>query len=580
MLSKRIVVTLASFALLAAGCAQPQGQPTPAGGGEAPVRQNRTLTMAVRDEVANLAPKIPGSSGPNTTKRLFNAGLSLIDGVGAVRPYLAEALPQLNSDTWRVSPDGRMETTYRLRDGLTWQDGTPLTAEDFAFAYRVYRDPALGFISSPEDQMEAVLASDSRTVVVQWKSLYADAGTLGISGMNQSGLVPLPRHLLDEAFAEYAQGGSRDGFLGRSFWTVDYVGAGPYRLARWEPGSFFEGEGFAGHILGRPKIDRVIMRIFNDENAVLASVLTGDQLDYTNQLTLRFEHIPTLRREWEAAGKGIVTPYRTTAQTLIFQGRPEYASDPALADVRVRRAVDYAVDRQALNEGMFEGIGYPTDNFVPDGEAISPDVDRVITRYPLDPRRAEQLMNEAGFTRDGGGLFADASGKRFHLDFTVSSGPENERAQAILSDTWHRAGFDVSQLVLSQADARDFSTRHVFPGIAQRGGAPTESHFTAGEIGSAVNRWAGENRGGWSFPEYERLFAAFNSTLDNGERRGYSVQMLKLLSELVPAFPLYFRIDVRTWVPSLSGPDIGTAGFGLVSQATTVHWNIHEWEFR
>jgi peptide/nickel transport system substrate-binding protein len=536
--------------------------------------------MAVRDEVANLAPKIPGSSGPNTTKRLFNAGLSIIDGAGSPRPYLAEALPQLDSESWRVFADGRMETRYRLRENLTWHDGTPLTADDFVFAHRVYREAALGFLTSPEEQMEAVLAPDARTVIVQWRSLYADANLLGIIGTNQSGLIPLPRHLLEEPFAEYAQLGSRDSFMGRSFWTTDYVGAGPYRLTRWDPGSSLEGEGFAGHILGRPRIDRVIVRVFNDENAVLATVLAGDQLDYTAQLTLRFEHIPTLRREWEAAGKGIVTPYRGSAQTLIFQGRPDYVSEPALQDSRVRRAIDYAVDRQALNEGMFDGIGYPTDTFVPEGETIYPELDRVMTHYAFDPRRAEELMKEAGFARDESGSFADANAKRFRLDFTVSSGPENERAQAILSDSWRRTGFEVSQLVLSQADQRDFSTRHTFPGISQRGGAPTESHFTAVETGSAANRWAGDNRGGWSFPEYERTFSAFTSTLDNGERKAHSVQMLKLLSELVPAFPLYFRIDVKTWVPSLTGPEVGTSGFGLVSQGTTSHWNIHEWEFR
>src|SRR5207253_6366357 len=70
---------------------------------------------------------------------------------------------------------------------------------------------------------------------------------------------------------------SSDLFLGRSFWTADYVGAGPYRLSRWEPGSFLEGEAFDGHVLGRPKIDRVILRIFSDENTVLAAVLAGDQ---------------------------------------------------------------------------------------------------------------------------------------------------------------------------------------------------------------------------------------------------------------------------------------------------------------
>lgn len=559
--------------MLSVACAGPQGQPT--AGRDVQVRQSRTLTMAVRDEVANLAPKLPGSSGPNTTKRLFNSALSLIDGTGALRPYLAQALPQLNTDTWRVLPDGRMETTYRLRDRLTWQDGPPLTAEDFAFAFRVYREPALGFIGAPEDLMEAVLAPDPRSVVVQWRSLYADAGTLGLSG-----LVPLPKHLIEGSYAEYGQGGSREAFFGRPFWTVEYVGAGPYRLTRWEPGAFFEGEAFDGHVLGRPKIDRLVVRIFNDENTVLASVLAGDQLDYTAQLTLRFEHIPTLRRQWEAAGKGIVTPYRTSAQTLIAQGRPDVVGDPALLDVRMRRAIAHTLDRQALNEGVFEGIGYPTESFLPESEPMYADLDRSMSKYPLDQRRAEQLMSEVGLARDAGGLFADPYGKRFRLDFIVSSGPENERAQAILTDSWRRAGFDVHPAVLSQADARDFSTRHSFPGLAQRGGAPDESHFTAAEIGSAANRWAGNNRGGWTFPEYERLFVAFNATLDAAERRRYTVQMLTLVSELIPAYALYFRIDVKTWVPSLAGPDVGTRGFGLVSQETTPHWNIHEWEFR
>src|SRR5262249_24394537 len=137
---------------LSAACAGPQGRTVP--DADAPGRQSRTLTMAVKYEVPELAPKLPASSGPNTTRRLFNAFLTLIDDAGRQRPYLAQSLPELNTDTWRVFADGRMETTYHLRPGATWQDGAPLTAEDFVFAYQVYREPGLSFIGRPESLMQ------------------------------------------------------------------------------------------------------------------------------------------------------------------------------------------------------------------------------------------------------------------------------------------------------------------------------------------------------------------------------------------------------------------------------------------
>src|SRR4029453_6518630 len=125
----RHATRLSSLVLVALvlGCAGPQGQATSqstASGEQA--RQNRTLVVAHRYEPNTLAAKMLQSNGPLRTTRLFNATLALIDAAGAAQPYLAESLPQLNTDAWRVFPDGRMETTYRLRPNLTWQDGTPL----------------------------------------------------------------------------------------------------------------------------------------------------------------------------------------------------------------------------------------------------------------------------------------------------------------------------------------------------------------------------------------------------------------------------------------------------------------------
>src|SRR5438093_2719086 len=246
-------------------------------------------------------------------------------------------------------------------------------------AFEGYREAGLGFISRPENLMEAVLASDPRTLVIQWRGAYADAGSLELDG-----LVPLPKHLLEEPFADYGRSGVREVFLARPFWTVDYVGAGPYRLTRWEPGAQLEGEAFSGHVLGRPKIDRLVVRVIPDENSVLTVVLAGGQLDYTNFQTLKADHLPILRRDWEAAGKGAVAPVKNSGTTLTPQQRPEFVSDRALLDVRVRRAIAHTLDRQSVNEGAFNGIGFPSEVFVPDTEPVFQDFERARMKFPPD----------------------------------------------------------------------------------------------------------------------------------------------------------------------------------------------------
>src|SRR5207248_3247057 len=101
----------------------------------------------------------------------FNAWLAIQDSREQPRPYLAERLPRLNTDDWRVSPDGSMDTRYVLKENLTWHDGAPLTADDFVFAWQVYARPELGVASlRPGSLMEDVSAPDPRTVRIRWRA--------------------------------------------------------------------------------------------------------------------------------------------------------------------------------------------------------------------------------------------------------------------------------------------------------------------------------------------------------------------------------------------------------------------------
>src|SRR5439155_17146163 len=211
-------------------------------GAEAPpAAPSRTLRIAMRVEPASLARNPPheGQTTLDTTRRLFNAELALVDDAGAIRPFLAAELPTLNSDTWRVFPDGRMETIYRLKAGLTWHDGAPLTADDFVFGWRVMANPALGRAGLiPQKLMEEIVAPDPRTVLIRWTQPFPDADSLNIL------FSPLPAHSLQASFEQQEM----DAFANHPYWTVAFVGAGPYRLTRWDPGSFIEGEAVPGFV--------------------------------------------------------------------------------------------------------------------------------------------------------------------------------------------------------------------------------------------------------------------------------------------------------------------------------------------
>ncbi len=569
------LVMLLAFTL--AACAHPTGprpatQPEAAEGAAPRPISGRPLHIAVRYEVVDLATKRLAPTPFWYTKRAFNAALALIDAVGSVRPCLAESLPELGSDTWRVFPDGRMETTYRLKPNLTWHDGVPLSAEDFVFAWRVYSAPGLGaFTASPQDQMEEVLAPDPRTLVIHWRAPYGGGGALV-----DRDLDALPRHILETPFAAYQQDiATQDVFLGHPFWSTQYVGLGPYQLERWELGSFLEGVAFAGYALGQPKIPRLIVRFIGDDNTVVSNLLAGT-VDLAVDSSISFEQALVLRRTWEPGKRGTALMQPGTRHGIFVQFRPELLKTQALLDRRVRKALAYAVDRQPLNEALFEGQGLMSDHWIPPQMSYAADVERTVTHYPFDPRRTEQLLSEAGFVRDRSGFFGTAAGERLRPELLAGASPMYERELNLIQDSWARSGIDVEPRLLPAVLARLNESRTTFPDLYASNMSVQEARldsFSAAQIASAATRWAGNNIGGWSHPDFERPWAAFYTTLERSQRDRQVVEMMKVVSEELPGLILYFDIRPIVHVAQLRGPQMGTS-------ETLANWNIHEFEMR
>ena len=466
-------------------------------------------------------------------------------------------------------PDGRMETVYRLKPGLTWHDGTELSADDFVLGHRsrtariawAQRQPSL-----EARQIEDVTADDPLTVVVRWRQPSADAATLE--------LEPLPRHIL----AAPLEQGSADAYGSHPYWTAEYVGAGPYRLHRWEAGGFIEAAAFEGYALGRPRIERIILTWSSDPNATLTRLLSGT-VDMAADSALQFQQAVVLRHSWAAESKGTVLLSPTQIRHFNIQLRPEFVTPKAILDVRVRRAIMHALDRQAIADAMLEGEGTVAESMIPPNVGFYQLVDRAIPKYLHDLRRADDLMAQAGFTKGSDGIYASPIEGPFGPEVRGLAEGQDAQETTIVVDYLRRAGMNVDlNLVPTAVYNRNRDEQiSTYPAIrttyATLTGDFALNKFITADIARAETSWRGSNRTGWSNAAFDSVYDQFVKTLGREERNRLMAEMAKLLNEELPVMPLYFNFEVVAHLVGLHGPHVA-------APTSTEHGNIHEWEWR
>ena len=449
-----------------------------------------------------------------------------------------------------------------------------MSSEDFVFALREYKVVSK-WVNSPggDDRnasrfMNEIVPIDARTFKIRWNQPYAGASAVAFQ--------PLPRHILEPLL----EGGDQDKYLNSPHWSIAYVGAGPYRLTKWERNAFMDGAAFEGFALGRPKIDRIVLT-FSDRPPVTVAHLLSGELDMAVDRSIEFQEIRALREEWVARTQAKLLLSPITLRYLQIQQRPQYADPEVLLDLRTRQALVHAIDRAGLAEAMVEDRSMAADTMLPRNISYYADIDRVATKYPFDPRRTEQLMSEMGYAKGPDGLFISATARRYSQELGGLSEGQEAQDTTIVADFLKRAGFDTS-LNLIPAALRDGPQADemsaTFPALNTNNNSLTPPllgmhKWVAANIGTAENRWRGTNKMGWATPGYERLFEAFNGTLNLREASRHMVQMVKIFNDELPAIPLYFNFSVMAHVGSLQGPEPATP-------SGTIYYNLHQWEWR
>lgn len=475
--------------------------------------------------------------------------------VGQVDVFLDQTGAITTTATDVITQVQQISVIFRWNPDLTWSDGAPVTAADSVFAYELARQADLGQETrSKLDLLERYEQVDEHTTRAVLRPDYIDPAYL------TTFFTPLPRHLLE---------GVDPAELRSSQFALLPVGYGPYAIARRDQGSLrLERNPYYPGPTG--PIETVSF-IFRDNLDLLRSSVAGGSLDVVALDQPPPEALAAIRADEEAG-----TVQVSAVASPIWEHLDFNLDVPALQDIRVRRAIAHAIDREAMVAELLGGYGAVLDSWIVPGQWAAAPADQ-LTRYPYSPDEARRLLDEAGIVDSDGDGLREAGGQPLTLSLvTTQSSPLRLAAAQRIRDDLAAIGVGLSLQEVPTAGLyspegplfrRTFQIA-LFAWIAGPDPRGWERWSCAG-VPSASNDWTGNNFPGWCFFEADRAIRLATTSLDRAEREEAYLRQQQLFTQELPVLPLFQRVDLVLASPTLSGVTADpTAPFT---------WNIAGW---
>ena len=367
------------------------------------------LRFATAEDIQGLNPDINTQAVLTYLAQMTMAYLFRYDHQNRIVPELATVVPTF--DNGGISRDGKTIVLH-LRHDVRWSDGEPFEASDVVFSIDVINNPANDVPSRDGfDRITKMDTPDKYTVVVHLREPYGEIVPTLFS--TSGGASLLPKHIL---------GSLPD--INHAPYNDLPIGIGPFRYTAWRRGDSVELEANPYYWRGRPKLERVIMKLIPDRNTVLAQLQTGEidlWYPFGGAFLARVQAIPT------------VNVLRSPSYAYNEIGLNE--KNPALADHDVRRALRLATDRKTIIAKVAHGVGILQDTAAP---LVDPLVPKDIPFVAYDPAKANALLDHAGWRRGSDGIRAK-NGVRLSFTVATASGTPDVDTQIELIRSWWQA---------------------------------------------------------------------------------------------------------------------------------------------
>jgi peptide/nickel transport system substrate-binding protein len=477
---------------------------------------------------------------------------------------------------WEVDETGRT-WTFRLRAGLQWQDGQPITAQDVAYTIGVLSDPA--YVGPGGDSWRDVQATvvDSRTVELRL--------TTPLGGFLQAATQPIaPAHLLSAIPLDQL---SDDPF------GIQPVGSGPFRLIFLDTVRALLAPSMPVDIPpgvpGRPNFETP--RPTDSLSTIRPTAKPDIPIPYLDSVELRYyDGVEPLLADWQAGeldavsglqpgeagdfssapGSRLVAYPGTTllAATLDLRARRTEFQDPA-----VRRALLEAIDRDALVRKTLGRLGARADSVIPPSAAVfDPDIS---TAVPFDPERARKRLADAGWNESGGSWIPKGAAEPLVVELLSpeeSANPVAYGAAAAVRDAWQAIGLAVlhtplpaTELVGDRLARGEFQVAVVPLAI---GLDPDVYPLLA----ASQTRRGGSNVAGLQDPDLDKLLVGARTPVDEAARSTAYRELQKRLAERVYVLPLAFRDDFVVFRDTVVGPASRAVG-----GSGDRYWDVLTW---
>src|SRR5712671_2942427 len=327
-------------------------KPTKAGGGGA-------LKLLFWQAATLLNPHFGVGAKDQEGARIFYEPLAAWDPDGNLVPVLAAEIPDIENGG--VAADG-MSVTWKIKKGVQWHDGKPLTADDVVFNWEYAADPATAATTIGSYKDIKVEKIDPLTVRIRFDKptpFWADAF------VGQRGMI-IPKHL----FEEYKAAKSRDAQA-----NLKPIGTGPYRFVAFQPGDLVKGERNPDyHLANRPHFDTIEMKGGGDAVSAARAVIQTGEYDYAwnmqveDEILLRLEKDPGARGKVEIFESGNIEHIELNTTDPWTEVDGERASvktkHPLFSDPAVKKALALLVDRASVQDHIYGRTGLATGNFV------------------------------------------------------------------------------------------------------------------------------------------------------------------------------------------------------------------------